>query len=305
MSLYSEIEKLKSQIIDTERMLALVSDHPLMSLSLSEKLESLKERLSSLPTDLIEPKIRLLFSGNAVKGSMGIKSKFLSKTVKPIQELIKTQSALVRFGSVASRGQNKKSTYSELYLTALPTGSFGIELSQLETNDLFDENDMAKAIKQVATLIEATTESDAEFEKIIEDTPKRNLANLKAFLKNVADADSVLKLETGSFGINISKEEVKLGYDRVNSTIDHEEEIFTNGTLRGFLLDSGKFQFQNKLGESITGVINPEVPEETIIEYDHKFLNEECIFHLLVRKTIFISGTEKTTYELLGMGDAD
>lgn len=299
MSIFSEIERIKAQILDTERMLKLVDEHPIMSDSLKDKLNSLKERLLNFPKDLIEPKIRLLFSGNAVKGSIGIKSRFVSKTMKPIQELIKTQTALVRFGGVGNRGQAKNSANSELYLTALPTGSFGVELSQLEHNDLFDEEDVSNAIKQVVELIEASTESDEEFEKAIENTPKRNLANLKSFLKTISDANSILKLETGSFGVSISENEVKEGFERVNATTNQEDEIFINGILRGILLDSGKFEIMTLESNLINGIINPEITEEQLIEYDRNFLNKECRIHLMIHKTTFITGREKTSYELI------
>jgi hypothetical protein len=219
--------------------------------------------------------------------------------MKPIQELIKTQTALVRFGTVGHRGQAKNSANSELYLTALPTGSFGIELSQLEHNDLFDEEEVSKAIKEVGKLIEASTESDEEFEKAIENTPKRNLANLKAFLKTVSDANSILKLETGSFGISISEDEIKEGYKRVNATDNQEDEIFVDGLLRGILLDSGKFEIITEDGKSINGIINPDISEEQLIEYDREYLNKECLIHLSVYKTTFITGREKISYELL------
>lgn len=303
MSVFSEIQRIKSQILDTERMLKLVGEHPTMSDSLKDKLNSLKNRLANFPKDLIEPKIRLLFSGDAVKGSIGIKSKFVSKTMKPIQELIKTQTALVRFGAVGNRGQAKNSANSELYLTALPTGSFGVELSQLEHNDLFDEEDVSKAIKEVVKLIEASTESDEEFEKAIENTPKRNLANLKAFLKTVSDANSILKLETGSFGVSISEAEIKEGYERVNATDNQEEEIFIDGLLRGILLDSGKFEIVTKDGQSINGIINPDISEEQLIEYDRKYLNKECRIHMSVYKTTFITGKEKISYELIEISE--
>jgi hypothetical protein len=299
MSIFSEIERIKAQILDTERMLKLVDEHPIMSDSLKDKLNSLKERLLNFPKNLIEPKIRLLFSGNAVKGSIGIKSRFVSKTMKPIQELIKTQTALVRFGGVGNRGQAKNSANSELYLTALPTGSFGVELSQLEHNDLFDEEDVSNAIKQVVELIEASTVSDEEFEKAIENTPKRNLANLKSFLKTVSDANSILKLETGSFGVSISENEVKEGFERVNATTNQEDEIFISGILRGILLDSGKFEIMTLESNLINGIINPEITEEQLIEYDRNFLNKECRVHLMIHKTTFITGREKTSYELI------
>jgi hypothetical protein len=303
MSVFWEIERIKAQILDTERMFELVGDHPLMSESLLDKINNLKEKLAGFSTDLIEPKIRLLFSGDAVKGSLGIKSKFVSKTIKPIQELIKTQTALVRFGAVGQRGKTKNSANSELYLTALPTGSFGVELSQLEHNDLFDEEDVSKAIKQVVELIDASTESDEKFEQAVENTPKRNLTSLKSFLKTVADANSILKMETGSFGVNISEQEIRDGYERVNSTDNEEDEIFVNGILRGFLLDSGKFEIITEEGNRITGIIYPEIPEEQLIEYDKKYLNKQCRIHLLVHKTTFITGREKISYELVEITD--
>jgi hypothetical protein len=303
MSVFWEIERIKAQILDTERMFELVGDHPLMSESLLDKINNLKEKLAGFSTDLIEPKIRLLFSGDAVKGSLGIKSKFVSKTIKPIQELIKTQTALVRFGAVGQRGKTKNSANSELYLTALPTGSFGVELSQLEHNDLFDEEDVSKAIKQVVELIDASTESDEKFEQAVENTPKRNLTSLKSFLKTVADANSILKMETGSFGVNISEQEIRDGYERVNSTDNEEDEILLNGILRGFLLDSGKFEIITEEGHPITGIIYPEIPEEQLIEYDKKYLNKKCRIHLLVHKTTFITGREKISYELVEITD--
>lgn len=305
MSLFREKERIKTHILDTERMLELVGDHPLMSESLKAKINSLKQKLADFPNDLTESKIRLLFSGDAVKGSLGIKSRFVSRTIKPIQELIKIQTALVRFGTVGERGKAKNSASSELYLTALPTGSFGVELSQLENYDLFDEQDVSKAIKQVVELIEASTESDEEFEKAVENTPKRNLANLKSFLKTISDANSILKIETGVSCIYISEQKIRDGYERVNATNDKEEIIFINGILRGILLDSGKFEIINEDGNQIAGIIDPEISEEQLIEYYKKYLNKNCKIHLITHKITFITGKEKISYELIEITDEE
>ncbi|WGK95141.1 MULTISPECIES: hypothetical protein [Flavobacterium] len=299
MSLFWEIEQTKAQIVDTERMLNLVKGHPLMSVSFQEKLNFLKNKLEGLPKDSKEPKIRLLFSGGAVMGSIGIKSKFVSKTINPIQELIKTQTALVRFGEVGKRGRAKKTSISDLYLTALPIGSFGIELSQLESTDLFVEQEVGTAIHQVMELISATTSSNEAFEEAIEHTPKRNLNNLKAFLKQIDEEKSILKIESGSYGINITEEQIHQGFERVNLTVNEDSEIIINGILRGFLLDSSKFEITDEDGKTITGIIGPELTEEKILEYDKNYLNKSCVFHLNFYKTIFTSGTEKLSYELL------
>lgn len=299
MSLYRKIQSIKAQIVDTERLLEMVLDHPLMSEGLAERLSLLKQELETLPKVSFEPRIQLLFSGNAVVGSQGIKSTFVSKTLTPFQEMVKTQVALVRFGKVGKRGQAKKGANTELYLTALPVGSFGVELSQLESNDLFDSMDVSKAMKDVMTLIVNSATDDETFEASIEQTPKRNLTNLKKFLQEITDENSVLKMESGELGIELPKEKIFEAFQRVSATIDEETELIINGTFRGLLLDSGKFEVQDEDGKRISGFISEEIEEDQLIEYDKTFLNSNCIIHLRVHKTKFKTGNEKTDYELL------
>lgn len=299
MSLYRKIQSIKAQIVDTERLLEMVLDHPLMSEGLAERLSLLKQELESLPKESFEPRIQLLFSGNAVVGSQGIKSTFVSKTLSPFQEMVKTQVALVRFGKVGKRGQAKKGANTELYLTALPVGSFGVELSQLESDDLFNSMDVSKAMKDVMTLVVNSATDDETFEASIEQTPKRNLTNLKKFLQEITDEKSVLKMESGEFGIELPKEKIVEAFQRVSAAIDEETELIINGTFRGLLLDSGKFEIQDEEGKRISGFISEEIDEDQLVEYDKTFLNSNCIIHLRVHTTKFKTGNEKTDYELL------
>jgi len=295
MSLIWEKEQLQAQIIDTERLLSLAKDHPLMSYSMKKKLDNLKKRLEEFPVDIKEPKVRLLFSGGAVKGSQGIKTKFISQTLRPFQELIKTQTALLRYGKVGKRGVSKSSKFSELYLTALPTGSFGVELSQIDANDFFAEEDVSTAINQVMDLIDAATKSDEAFENILEKTPARNLTNLRSFLKQIDEEHSILKLESGTHKINIPEDKIHKGFERVNGAVKEDEEIFIDGTLRGILLESARFEFIDKDGFKYTGFVNPKVDEKEILLY----MNQTCKVHIRKSKTRFNSGTQKVTYELL------
>lgn len=286
-------------MVDTERLLEMVLDHPLMSEGLNERLNLLKQELEEMPKESFEPKVQLLFSGNAVIGSQGIKSSFVNKTTTPFQEMVKTQVALVRFGRVGKRGQAKKGATTDLYLTALPIGSFGVELSQLHNTDLFDSMDVSNAMKEVMTLIANCSTDDATFESTIEKTPKRNLSNLKKFLQEIVEENSVLKMESGELGIELSKEKIVEAYQRVSSTVDEENQIIINGIFRGLLLDSGKFEIQDEEGKKISGFISEELGEEQLIEYDKTFLNNNCIIHLKIQKTKFKTGNEKIDYELL------
>ena len=293
MSLYRKIQSIKAQIVDTQRLLEMVLDHPLMSEGLAERLNQLKQELETLPKESFEPKIQLLFSGNAVVGSQGIKSTFVSKTLTPFQEMVKTQVALVRFGKVGKRGQAKKGANTDLYLTALPVGSFGVELSQLESNDLFDSMDVSKAMKDVMSLVVNSATDDETFEASIEQTPKRNLTNLKKFLQEISDENSVLKMESGELGIELPKEKIIEAFQRVSATIDEETELIINGTFRGLLLDSGKFEIQDEEGKRISGFISQDIEEEQLVDYDKTFLNSNCIIHLRVHKTKFKTGNDR------------
>jgi hypothetical protein len=217
--------------------------------------------------------------------------------------MVKTQTALVRFGQVGKRGQAKNAANSDLYLTALPLGSFGIELSQLESNDLFDAQDVAKAMKQVIILISNSATDDSTFEEAIENTPKRNLTNLKKFLKEIAEENSIIKMECGEIGIEIPREKVNEAYERVAETFDDVIEFFQTGIFRGLLLDSGKFEIQDEEGKKISGFISEEITEEELINYDRDFLNEPCKIHLRIHKTKFKTGRERIGYELLGINE--
>jgi hypothetical protein len=299
MSLFSDITNLKVQIIETQAMLEKVLDHPLMSESLEVRLNYLRQKLDSLPKVSYEPKIKLLFSGNAVIGSSGIKSSFLSKTLAPFQEMIKTQFAVVRFGKAKGLGKMRIGPNSDLYLTALPIGSFGIELTQLDTNDLFDSMDISKAMKEIMILISNTAKDDETFESSIENTPKKNLLNIKKFFHEIMDESSDLKMESGELGVELSKEKVTEGYNRISATKEQVNERIINGTFRGLLLDSGKFEVQDEEGIKLSGFISEQLSEAQLVDYDKMFLNANCKIHLNVYNIEFKTGVQKTSYELL------
>ncbi len=299
MSLFSKIRHLKAQIIETKRLYDMVQAHPLMSESFLIRLNSLQNELDELPKELDEPKIQLLFSGNATMGSLGVKSSFLGKTLPPFQGMVKTQAALHRFGRVGERGRTKKGVNSDLYLTALPAGSYGVELSQLKSEELFDSVNVAKAMKDVIALIDCSASTDTAFEACVERTPKRNLANLKKFLQEIVEEKSFLKMECGEIGIELSESKVVEAFQRVASTEDETDELFVDGTFRGLLLDSGRFEILDDNGKRLSGFISEELDEEQLVQYDKLFLNKECMIHLKVHKTSFKTGSSKIDYELL------
>ncbi len=297
MSLYRQRQRLKAQIIDTQFLLEAVVNHPFMSIGLSEKVTQLQGELDALPKELSEPTVELLFSGDAVSGSQGIKANFISKAVPPFQELVKAKVSKERLGR-ARRGEKvRREESSDLFLTALPRGSFGVELSQLKPNEVFDEAIVSKAIKDVIKLV-ANATSDENFEASLKDTTKTELVSLKKFLRGIAEENSILTMESGEVHLELSKEKVADAYQRVSSTITEEGEVILDGIFRGILLDSKRFEFQLLDGTRISGKVNEDISDLDMVEYK-TFLGTHCDFHLRIYETTFRTGNEKKEYELL------
>ncbi|MDH1602311.1 MULTISPECIES: hypothetical protein [unclassified Empedobacter] len=293
--------KLKGQIIELEDLLKLTSGDPFMSMSLSKKIDLLKKELDELNNneDVIEAKVSLLFSGNAVVGSKGIKIDFLSKILKPFQELIKTETSKIKFGTVKNRGKIKDIKEAELYLTALPTGSFGVQLTQLTQNNIFTELEINQAIENVITLIEVTTKSDEDFENTIQKIPNRSLGNLKTFLKEISNENSMLQFQKLADSITISSDQIHNGFERINSTITTDENLIIKGTFRGVLLDSGKFEFTDENENKISGYFDETINEDKITELNFDYFNKRCELELKKIKRIFPSGKVKIYYTLI------
>lgn len=243
--------------------------------------------------------MRLLFSGKAVVGSLGIRSDFVNKTIKPIQGIVKSLAALGKYGNLGKRGKAKD--VADLYLTNLAHGSFGYELSVLSPKELFEEQEVAKSIKQTMCIIEATTKGNEEFDKAIENIPNRVLNNLESFFKEVSDEDSILKLESGSTYIELSSEKIKEGYNRVASITIEKSPISIKGVFKGALIQSEIFEFLPEKGKVIRGSIGESLSSEDITRYNEKFSNKECIFLLQENTVIFNNHRKKPTYELLGI----
>lgn len=297
MSLIKELESVRAQIVDTKRLYEMVKNHPIMSISMMEQLDALQDKLNSFPKNVIEAKVQLLFSGGAVQGSIGIKSTFVNRILGPFQEMVRKKATDIRYGG--KRVSIKKTAYTDLYLTALPTGSFGIELSQIEQSDVHDGPEIAEAINEVMELIAKTAEGEETFDAVLENTSYKSLGDLQKFLKSISSEGSMLKMTSGSKTLELSNEKITDAYERVSEVIDETEEIEVEGILRGFLLDSGRFEFQSSSGKKISGLIGDEIDENKLINLPNEFYTQLSIFRLRTHKSSYKTGKDKLIYELI------
>ena len=291
-------EYLKIQLLETQRMLELIGNHPIMSQSLKLKENDLMEQLEKIPVDQKDSKVVLLFNGNPVKGSLGIDAAFAGKVIVPFQNMVTSEFAYRVLGNVGKRGQMNKKAESRLFLTGLPRGSFGIELSKLENDDFFEENIMADTLSHLTKLVESSSKSDEDFAAELEGFTPRTIQSLKDFLKVVSDDNAGVSIESGSIRCEIKPENVKSAFERVSGTSTTEEEIKISGILKGFLLESWKFDFIDNEGNTITGRIDENLTENQVSEYMMDYFNKTCTASFKEGKVLFKNGRERISYIL-------
>jgi len=100
-------EWLKVHILETERLVEQVQDHPTMGFQFRQRLTLLREELKGIPADTKEPTVSLLFSGGPVVGSEGIDAGFIAKVILPFQKIVQADLAQRGGRKVGSRGQIK------------------------------------------------------------------------------------------------------------------------------------------------------------------------------------------------------
>jgi len=291
-------EYIAVQLLETQRLLEMIGAHPIMSASLKHKEKHLLEQLEKIPSDAKDTKVVLRFTGNPVKGSRGIDASFIGKAVIPFQNMVTAEFAHRADGKVGKRGQLSRQEESRLFLTALPRGSFGIELSKLETRDGAEDNPFSDALSHVARLIESSSKSDEDFAAALDGTTPRIITSLKEFFKVVSEAQAGVSVESGGIRCELNSAEAKSAFDRVSGTAVTESQKTVNGALKGILLKSWKFDFMDETGTVLTGKIDENLTEDQAGDYLADYFNKSCKAVLKEGKVLFKNGRERISYIL-------
>lgn len=279
-------------------MLNLVGNHPIMGMSFRERLEELQHQLDEIPADRKEATITLLFSGAPVHGSTGIDAQFLGKALLPFQKMVHADLVQRGYGKVGARGQIKNADDARLYITALPRGSFGVELSKLDDANNFDEDHVADSLVHISKLIQSSGASDEEFAANLDEVSQRTLNGLRQFLKIVAEDKAGVIIESGNIRSSLTDAEVQSAYNRVSETITKPSTARIKGVLKGILLESWKFDFLSENDEKISGSISRNLNEQQATQFMAQFFNQECIATFDKTTVYFKNGRIKDSYVL-------
>ena len=292
---------MKVQLVDTQHLLEIAGQHPLMSVALEERQRELKEKISALPLGNKEARTVLFFSGDPVQGSVGIDASFAGRVLEPFQSMVMADYADRWHGVVGSRGRRSGEADSRLLLTALPRGSFGLELTRADNDELFEEDQLADTLAHVTKLVDSSAKSDEDFAAELDETAPRVIQNLRQFLEVVAKGKAGLRLETGDYRCSMSPVEANEAFNRVAGTITNDETVSVPGIFKGVLLESWKFNFVTEESHLLAGKIDENLTEEQVIALNLEFFNKRCLASLLKITVLFKNGRVRTTYILEGL----
>src|SRR5690625_999975 len=298
MTIRSKRESLKVQLLETRRMKELAAGHPLMVSAFEEREKELESRIHELPLGDKEAKTILYFSGEPVQGSIGIDASIASRVLEPFQSMVMADYADRWHGIVDSRGQRPGQANSRWFLTALPRGSFGLELTIADSDELFEEDQLADTLAHVTKLVAAAARSDEDFAAELNEAAPRVIQNLQSFLEVIAKGKAGLRLETGDYRCTLSPIQVNDAYDRVAATQSKTTEIKIKGIFKGVLLESWRFDFVDESGFKISGRIDDNLSSEQVVKLNRTFFNEDCVAVLDETVVLFRNGRQRTTYML-------
>lgn len=298
MSMRGQREFLKVQLLELERLRELARDHPLMSASLEAREKELTEQIAALPPGKKEARTVLFFSGEPVQGSIGIDANFAGRILAPFQSMVMADYADRWYGVVGSRGRRAGEADSRLLLTGLPRGSFGLELTRAENDELFEEDQMADTLAHVTKLVEASGRSDEDFAAELNETAPRVIQNLREFLEIIAKSRAGLRLESGDLRCSMDPVEADEAFNRVSSTIIQDEPVEVSGVFEGVLLFDRRFNFITDDGLKIGGKLSDNLSQDNVIELNRRYFNERCNASLIRTTVLFRNGRIRTTYVL-------
>lgn len=301
MTTRTQREFLKVQLLETQRLKDMVGDHPLMSVSLAERERELVEKIGALPLGNKEARTVLFFSGAPVQGSMGIDVTFAGRILEPFQSMVMADYADRWHGVVGSRGRRSGEADSRLLLTALPRGSFGLELSRADNDELFEENQLADTLAHITKLVGSSARSDEDFATVLDETAPRVIQNLRTFLDVVSKGKAGLRLESGDFRCSMNPVEANEAFSRVASTITKDDQIKVPGVFKGVLLESWKFDFMTDAGHRIGGKLDENITDEQASALVTTYFNKRCMASLLKTIVLFKNGSVRTTHILKGL----
>ncbi|MEI8291209.1 MAG: hypothetical protein WCH99_17210 [Verrucomicrobiota bacterium] len=261
------------------------------------KIDARLKELADKPK--INPQAEMFFVDGQVTNHHGLEITFASDMLKSYQNMVTNHYAAKNFGLLRKTGRRHGEADAHLFLTALPRGSFGMQLSQPQITDWVAAGNVSKAMEDLSGLVDAAAESDPAFEGLLLGFNPRVLTPLKEFMKTLNAGGGSFRLVTGMKQVKMNHEKIQEAYWRVSAASSVEREITIPGTFGGITGYSCEFDFRPHVGEVIKGPLAEEITEEDIERMNHDFTFKPAFATLKETTVTTRSGKKKPTFELI------
>ena len=222
-----------------------------------EELQQKIEALGAAPE--LEASIALFFAGGPVTGSRGIRANFAGRAVEVFQELVSKRFASTELGELGQRGRVPLRANSDLMLTDVVRGSFGLLLTESVDTVPLAETQLKTVLSSVVESIGVAAAQDAEpFEALLEEIDARYLRSLGQFFELLDDEHATVRLVEGDLDQQFDGVQLHRARERTSAAnIDERDDEQLQGLL--YLLPAHrKFELVQESGESIWGTVSRE-----------------------------------------------
>ncbi|MBE7539341.1 MAG: hypothetical protein HS122_13130 [Opitutaceae bacterium] len=296
-------EFISRQVIEADHLAKLHGEGSFMARAWQLRKASLEDELKAAPAGLPSPRTVLFFAGgDSVLGSQGIDASLVADIIKPFQEMVKSEFSTLRHGTVGRRGPRKNEDEARLFLTALPRGSFGLELSQPNVEDWVQAQQLSTTLARLTQIVESAGKSDEDFANALDHVSPRVLPRLRDFLEVASKSGASLRIESGDLRCELSAERLLQAKTRATTTHTETKQVNCSGIFRGATLDTWRFDFKTDDDISISGELGEQLTEEQVAEMN-LLTNSPCEATLNRTAITPPSGPARTKFELVDLRD--
>lgn len=302
-----EIESLSAEVATVESLLGKRSpeDDPIGYFQYSQRLAGLNRKLEDLgQAPELTAAIALFFAGDPVVGSHGIRADFAGRAVEIFQDIVSKRFAANELGDLGGRGPVPLRSRSDLLLTNVTRGSFGVVLEEAYDNHPLAETQLKVVLDDVVNSINvASMEDNGPFEELLETIDHRYLRSLGEFFELLDDKSATVRVVEGDQDKQLNPVEVHRARERTSSArIEEREDEPLVGTL--YLLPAHRrFELVLENGESIWGPVASEFATAHMeaLRDANDVVGKRWQVKARARTVTRPNRPPKTTYRLLGL----
>lgn len=297
-------ETLQAELVGLESLLTSTPEDPLATPLLVSRIDGLRTEIQKIDSKKsLIPETELFFGRGPVFGSQGIDAKFAGQILDRYQDMVSNHFAAKFHGALRRTGRRKGEASSRLFLTALPRGSFGLQLCQPHVEDFVTASQVSQTMEDIADLVEAAAKDDQSFEEALSAFHGRVIVPLRKFLETLNTAEADCRIASGMHQARLKREDVTRAYERVAAAETQEDNLTVEGTFYGALVRTGRFDFEPRGQSLITGWLADEVSEEQAIEMDQLTgKSSRAVFRVTTISTK--TGKKRPAYELVQLAAA-